>query len=58
MILFIDTGLADVEASKPVSIALVSDCGQFEFYAERDPLPTGAAHFVCTVVYPLLERGA
>lgn len=57
MILFIDTEFADVAASKLVSIALVSDCGRFEFYAERDPLPAGATHFVRTVVYPLLERG-
>lgn len=58
MILFIDTEFADVAASKLVSIALVSDCGRFEFYAERDPLPVGATHFVRTVVYLLLERGA
>lgn len=57
MILFIDSEFADVAASKLVSVALVSDCGRFEFYAERDPLPTGATHFVQTVVYPLLERG-
>lgn len=58
MILFIDTEFADVAATNLVSIALVSDCCRFEFYAECDPLPTGATHFVRTVVYPLLERGA
>lgn len=39
MILFIDTEWADAFASELVSLALVSDCGRFEFCAERDPLP-------------------
>jgi 3' exoribonuclease, RNase T-like len=58
VILFIDTEFADVTASELVSIALVSDCGRYEFYAERDPLPSRATDFVRSVVYPLLERGA
>ncbi len=57
MILFIDTEWADVLASKLVSLALVSDCGRHEFYAERDPLPEKPTGFVRSVVYPLLERG-
>jgi hypothetical protein len=57
MILFIDTEFADEGASDLVSIALVSDCGRFEFYAERNPLPARATHFVRSVVYPLLDRG-
>lgn len=57
MILFIDTEWADVLASELVSLALVSDCGRYEFYAERDPLPDKATEFVRSVVYPLLERG-
>jgi hypothetical protein len=55
--LFIDTEWADVLASELVSLALVSDCGRFEFYAERDPLPEKPTEFVRTVVYPLLDRG-
>jgi hypothetical protein len=57
MILFIDTEWADILASELVSLALVSDCGLFEFYAERDPLPPTPTHFVQSVVYPLLEGG-
>ena len=57
MILFIDTEWADQLANEVVSMALVSDCGKFEFYAERDPLPADATEFVKTVIYPLLERG-
>lgn len=57
MILFIDCEWADVLASELVSLALVSDCGRFEFYAERDPLPGKPTDFVRSVVYPLLERG-
>ena len=57
MILFIDTEWADKLANEVVSLALVSDCGRFEFYAERDPLPTNATEFVQTVIYPLLNRG-
>lgn len=58
MILFIDTEWADVVASELVSLALVSDCGRYEFYAERDPLPAKPTDFVRSVVYPLLERGS
>lgn len=57
MILFIDSEWADVLATELVSLALVSDCGRFEFYAERDPLPSSPTNFVRSVVYPLLERG-
>lgn len=57
MILFIDTEWADVLASELVSLALVSDCGRYEFYAERDPLPSAPTDFVRSAVYPLLERG-
>jgi 3' exoribonuclease, RNase T-like len=58
VILFIDTEWADVLANELVSLALVSDCGRFEFYAERDPLPAGGTDFVRTVVYPRLDRGS
>jgi hypothetical protein len=57
VILFIDTEWADQLANEVVSMALVSDCGNFEFYAERDPLPANPMEFVKTVVYPLLDRG-
>jgi hypothetical protein len=57
MILFIDTEWADQLANELVSMALVSDCGKFEFYAERDPLPADATEFVTATIYPLLERG-
>jgi len=57
VILFIDTEWADVLANELVSLALVSECGRYEFYAERDPLPDEGTEFVRTVVYPQLERG-
>jgi len=57
MILFIDTEWADVLANELVSLALVSDCGRYEFYAERDPLPSNGTDFVKAVVYPRLDRG-
>lgn len=57
MMLFIDTEWADTLANQLVSLALVSDCGRLEFYAERDPLPVSPTDFVRSVVYPLLERG-
>jgi len=57
MILFIDTEWADVLASELVSLALVSDCGRYEFYAERNPQPERPTGFVRSVVHPLLERG-
>jgi hypothetical protein len=57
MMLFIDTEFADQTARELVSIAMVSQDGRFEFYAERDPLPATPSDFVRTVVYPLLDRG-
>jgi len=56
--LFLDVEWADVLASELVSIALVSDDGEHQFYGERDPLPTEPSPWVASVVYPLLERGA
>lgn len=56
--LFLDVEWADVLASELVSIALVSDDGRHQFYAERDPLPSEPLPWVASVVYPLLERGA
>jgi hypothetical protein len=51
MMLFIDTEFADQTARELVSIALVSQDGRFEFYAERDPLPAAPSDFVRTVVF-------
>jgi hypothetical protein len=52
MMLFIDTEFAEQTARELVSIAMVSQDGRFEFYAERDPLPVTPSDFVRTVVYP------
>ena len=57
MLLFVDAEFADVHARELVSLALVSEDGAFEFYAERDPLPSSPTEFVRSVVYPLLDRG-
>jgi len=57
MMLFIGTEFADTTARDLVSIAMVSEDGHFEFYAERDPLPAAPSDFVRNVVYPLLDRG-
>jgi len=57
MLLFVDTEFADVGAQELVSLALVSETGDLEFYAERDPLPSAPTEFVRSVVYPLLNRG-
>lgn len=40
-----------------MSLALISEDGTHEFYAEIDPLPNSATEFVRNVVYPLLDRG-
>ncbi len=53
----IDTEWADVLANEPVPLAIVSDCGRYEFYAERNPLPENPTDFVRQAVYPLLDRG-
>lgn len=58
MILFLDTEFATPQAPEIVSLALVSEDGRYEFYAERDPLPEQPSDYVREHVYPLLERGA
>lgn len=55
--LFLDTEWADAIGSELVSLALVSDDGRREFYAELDPLPLSPTDFVRHAVYPLLDRG-
>lgn len=57
MNLFLDTEFADCGATQLVSLALVSEDGRQEFYAERDPLPAEPTAFVAKHVYPLLNRG-
>lgn len=56
--LFLDTEFADQHGMELISLALVGEDGQHEFYAERDPLPDEATDFVRENVYPLLDRGA
>ena len=58
VLLFLDTEFATPQAPEIVSLALISEDGRFEFYAERDPLPEEPSDFVREHVYPLLERGA
>jgi len=57
MNLFLDTEWADPQGQQLVSLALISECGEHVFYAERDPLPMTPTGFVRNVVYPLLDRG-
>lgn len=57
MLLFLDTEFATPHSPEIVSLALVSQDGRYEFYAERDPLPDDPSEFVREHVYPLLERG-
>lgn len=55
--LFLDSEWNNEAARELVSIALVSENGAHEFYAERDPLPGAPSRFVREEVYRLLERG-
>ena len=54
--LFLDTEWADAKGRELVSLALVSECGVRQFYAEIDTLPPTPTEFVKTTVYPLLDR--
>lgn len=56
--LFLDCEWTQPTVGELVSIGLVDDTGNRRFYAELDPLPTGATDFVTDTVYPLLERGS
>ena len=60
MMLFLDTEWADTmpDGCHLVSLGLVGHDERYQWYAERDPLPSSAPDFVHCVVYPLLERGA
>lgn len=54
---FLDTEWADDQGTELVSLALVSEDGTQEFYAEREHLPQSPTTFVRDRVYPLLDRG-
>lgn len=54
---FLDTEWADANGTALVSLALVSEDGTREFYAEREVLPEHPTDFVREQVYPLLDRG-
>lgn len=56
--LFLDCEWTQPTVGELVSIGLVDETGDRRFYAELDPLPTGATDFVKDTVYPLLERGS
>ena len=57
MRLFLDSEWANDALRELVSLALISEDGQYVFYAERDPLPDMPSSFVRESVYPLLNRG-
>jgi hypothetical protein len=54
---FLDTEWADEPGVELVILALVSEDGMQEFYAEREHLPRHPTAFVQDRVYPLLDRG-
>lgn len=58
MLFFLDTEWADPIGSELVSLALISEDGARQFYAERDPLPASPTDFVRHAVYPLLQGGS
>lgn len=55
--LFLDSEWANDALRELVSLALISEDGEYVFYAERDPLPGMPSSFVRESVYPLLNRG-
>lgn len=55
--LFLDSEWANDALRELVSLALISEDGEYVFYAERDPLPGMPSSFVRENVYPLLNRG-
>jgi len=55
--LFLDCEWTQPMTGELVSIGLVDETGSRTFYAELDPLPSGATDFVKDTVYPLLQRG-
>ncbi len=58
MLIFIDTEFTDFRNPQLISIALVSDCGAHEFYAEL-PFDLGRCNdFVVATVLPLLGEPA
>ncbi|HFL8189597.1 TPA: hypothetical protein ACG5JQ_001687 [Stenotrophomonas maltophilia] len=54
---FLDTEWSDVLGAELVSLALVREDGEQDFYAERADLSETPTDFVRQAVYPLLTRG-
>lgn len=57
MILFADTEFADFESLDPLSVALVSEDGSLEFYAEILDCESPPSDFVKKTVLPLMQGG-
>ncbi len=57
MLLFADTEFADFESLDPLSVALVSEDGSHEFYAEIFDCETPPSDFVRQIVLPLMQGG-
>ncbi len=53
---FLDAEWADILGSELISIALLTKSGVDYLYAEREILSPRRTHFVCSVVYLLLDR--
>ena len=58
MLIFIDTEFTDFRNPQLISIALVSDCGEHEFYAELPYDLERCSTFVIDTVLPLLGEQA
>lgn len=57
MILFLDCEFSDFLDCELISIGMVSECGQFELYAERNDYPDAWCNdFVLSAVIPLLGQ--
>ncbi len=58
MLIFIDTEFTDFRNPQLISIALVSECGKHEFYAELPYDPERCTEFVVANVLPLLGESS
>lgn len=58
MLLFADTEFTDFETLSPLSVALVSECGNHEFYVEISDCSAPPSDFVQKIVLPLMDGGA
>ena len=58
MILFLDTEFTDFQQPDLISLGLVSECGRYEFYAERNDFDLArCSDFVRSMVLPKLGQG-